>query len=495
MTRRRAVSNIKSPIVEAPVEKTALQTNASELLPRLALANLLGMSFGGNRDLYNTLGYPAALNYSDFVARYRRQDIAKAVIKRPVETTWTGDLQILESKDAKNTALETGFDALQKKFKLKSKFARLDRLTCLGHYGVLLMGFNDITKREDASRPVDTKKALKLLYVKPLGEGSATIDTYETNASSERFGLPKIYNISLKSTAKGSTELSTLRVHYTRVLHVAWDLMEDEVLGTPVMEAVYNRLMDLEKLVGGSAEMFWKGARPGYQGLIDKDFSMGVTEEENLDKQVDEYENGLRRIFTAQGIKLENLAPQVSDPTAHVAVQVQMVSSETGIPQRVLMGSEQGKLASGQDANAWKVLIQDRRTEQVEPMIIRPFIDKMIEYKILPSPTVDSYTVMWSDLFAPSENERAETGKTRAAAIQQYLQNPIAIDIIPPAVFVEFLLGLSKEQIELFYKMKEDPDEVAFQKQLAKDLADSKVPESTATTVPKTVSKTEKKNV
>lgn len=443
--------------------RTIMNNEDGTFAGRAALARILGVSFDGNRDLYGSLGYPTALTYTDFKARYKRQDIAKAVVKRPVETTWSGDLRIMESGEAEDTKFEKAFNDLLLKYKLKKVFSRLDKLTSLGRYGVLLMGFNDTSEFD---KPVIKSKVSKLLYLKPLGEGSAKISSYETNVTSERFGMPKIYEVTISTKVGEATTNKTMKVHYSRVIHVAWDVMEDEVEGTPIMESVFNRLMDLEKLVGGSAEMFWKGARPGYQGLIDPEYTMGDTEEKALDDNITKFEHGLRRIFTAQGVTLKDLAPQVSDPSNHVNIQIQMISAVTGIPQRVLMGSERGELASGQDAALWKTLIQDRRTEQVEPSIIRPFIDKMIEYKLLPAPSSNAYTVMWSDLFAPSEKDRAETGKTRAAAVQQYLQNPIATELIPIDAFVEFFLGLSKEQIELFHKMKgnEIDEETAFQK-------------------------------
>lgn len=448
-------------------EKASIQIN-SETMARMVLAKLLGTSFNGDRDLYETLGYPKAIGYEDCAARYSRQDIAKAVIKRPVETTWAGDIQVLESSKRQDTEFEKAFDELEKAHTLKSKFARLDRLTCLGKYGVLLLGFDDVTKQDEFKNTVATNTKLKLLYVKPLSEKSAQVNTYVTDTKDPRYGMPLTYNISLKNTSANTKNLASMVVHHTRVIHVAWDLMEDEVEGTPAMEPVFNRLMDLEKLVGGSAEMFWKGARPGYQNVVDPDYTLGVDAEQAMKKQVAEYENGLRRILNLQGSQLKELAPQVSDPTNHVKVQIEMISAVTGIPQRVLMGSERGELASGQDADAWKTLIQDRRTQQVEPQIIRPFIDRMIKYQVLPKPASDRYTIMWSDLFAPSEKERAETGKTRAAAVQQFLQNPIAVELIPRDAFVEFFLGLTKEQIELFNKMngKEIDEEALFQQRI-----------------------------
>lgn len=428
------------------------QIDIYSIIARAALNNMLGKSFKGYRDIYEAFGYKKELNYEDYATQYSRHDIAKAIIKRPAQDTWAGDLHVSEPGTEEDTPLEKGFDILEKKIKLKTKFARLDRLSALGQYGILLLGLSDCKKREDFANPVKSTN-LDLNYIKPLGQGSCEVSTYENNTSNERYGLPKTYSLTLKNSTR------PLLVHHSRVIHVAWDLMENENEGTPVMEAVFNRLQDLEKLVGGSAEMFWRGARPGYQGIVDPDFSLGEDTRKAIKENIDEYEGGLRRFFIQQGIELKDLAPQVEDPTNHVKVQVQMISAVTGIPQRILLGSERGELASGQDADAWKTLISNRRTEQVEPTIVRPFVDRMIEYGVLPKPKTGQYTVQWSDLFAPSEKERAETGKTRAIALSEYSKTPLAAEVMPPSLFAQFFLGFSKEQIQLVEQMKKNSRE------------------------------------
>ena len=451
------------------MRRTTFNTNESTLVQSDFLSKLMGVSFGGNRDLYEAFGYPKALDFTDYYQRYLRQDIAKAVVDRPAKDTWAGDIDVVETHDDKTTPFEKAFDALSKRLRLKNKFTRLDKVTSLGRYGVLLLGLSDCKKRDDFMKQVTPDTNLGLLYVRPITEKNASIAEYDKNTNSERFGMPNYYSINVKGVTDNGT--STIQVHHSRIIHVAWDLLEDENEGTPILQSIYNRLMDLEKLVGGSAEMFWRGARPGMQGNVDKDFELNDTAEKHMNEQMDEYEHNLRRFLVMQGVELKPLTPQVQDPLNHIKAQVQMISSITGIPQRVLIGAEQGELASGQDADAWKVLIQNRRSEQVEHAIVRPFIDRLILFQILPKPSTDDYSIMWSDLFAPSEKERAETGKTRAAAIQQYLQNPIAVDIIPPKVFIKYFLGFDKQQLEFVEEMRNElaDDEEVLRKLLEKE--------------------------
>jgi hypothetical protein len=424
----------------------------SALMGRANIAARLGMQFDGSRDIYEALGYKKELTYLDFLTQYSRQDMAKALINRPIKGTWQGDLIVLESDDDKETELERAWKDLEKRLKLKSRFVRLDKLSSLGRYGVLLMGFNDVRAKDDLAKPVEGGKR-DLIYVKPFGEGSCSIQKWEDDPNNERFGLPLIYE--LRMTNPGDSKTYNMVVHHSRVIHVVGELLENETEGEPVLEVLFNRLKDLEKLVGGSAEMFWKGARPGYQGVVDSEYTMSDEMEQDLKNQLDEYEHNLRRVLLSEGVDLKTLASQVSDPLNHVDVQIQMISAATGIPKRILVGSERGELASSQDQDTWKELIQTRREEFAEQQILLPFIDRCIELGVLPKAGADGYSIKWSDLFAPSEKDQVDIGKARTEALRSYAQEMGAAEIIPPVAFMEFFLGLSPEQIQMIQEMRE----------------------------------------
>ena len=444
--------------IKEQAEKDAIRVHAETVIKnRALLAARMGMSFGNKRDLYEQLGYKRELGYKDYILQYSRHDMAKAIINRPVKATWRGDVNLLESKDDKETTLEKEWKALERDLKLKSTFVRVDKLASLGEFALILLGFNDINDRNGWREPV--KKGIrggrKLLYAKPISQAQAEIKTWEDDPGNPRYGKPLIYEITL-SVPGHKGETYTLFVHYSRVVHVTIELLQDEILGEPVLKSVFNRLTDLEKLVGGSAEMFWKGARPGYDASVLPEYNMGEEEEQKLQTQIDEYEHGLRRMLHTQGVDIKALEMQISDPASHVDIQVQMISAITGIPKRVLVGSERGELASSQDQETWKELIQERREEHAEPNIIIPFVDYMIEMGVLPKPAKEhDYTVAWSDLFAPSEKERSEIGKTKAEALARYASALGAEDIIPAEAFMEFFLGLDQEQINLIKEIRE----------------------------------------
>ena len=427
-----------------------IQALTSQLVGRANLASKLGQQYGTDRDIYEALGYPLDIKYADYASRYLRQDIAKAIIDRPIKVTWQGDLEIIEADDDNETALEKDWVELRDRLHLKSQFTRLDKLTGIGEYGILFLGLDDGKQQEDFAQAVAPGKR-KLMYTKPYSQGNATVTKWEKDTKDSRYGLPLEYTIEISNPGG---ESKPVIIHHSRILHITDEKLESDVNGTPRLEVVYNRLMDLEKLVGGSAEMFWRGARPGFHGNLGKEFTMTQDTKDDLQDQIKEYENDLTRILISEGIDLKSLASQVSDPGDHVDVQFQMISAVTGIPKRILTGSERGELSSNQDKAEWLTFVKSRREEFAGPNIVRPFVDRCIGYKVLPE-AKDKYNVTWQDLFAQSEQEKVEIGVKRSEALSKYASSPMAEMTIPPDVFLEYFLGLEKDQIELIIEARE----------------------------------------
>ncbi|MFW6246747.1 MAG: anti-CBASS protein Acb1 family protein [bacterium] len=429
----------------------------SELVGRASLAASMGKQYGTSRDVYQALGYPSEneMTFRNYLGKYVRMDMAKAIIDRPVKASWKGKLEVIENAEKEKTSFEEAVEKIMKDLKLKSVFMRADKLTGLGEYSILLLGLNDTRKKDDFAKPVNKNRKNKLLYVKPLSQESAKIAEYEENITSKRFGLPTYYTITTNKIGKdGARSSISIRVHHSRVIHLVEDILEDEVHGTPRLQAVYNRLIDLEKLVGGDAEMFWRGARPGYTGTVKDDFQMTTEGLKDLESQIDEFEHNLRRVLINEGVDYKAFEQQIADPTGHVEIQMQMISAVTGIPKRILIGSERGELSSAQDRQEWIAYVSSRREEQNEPMILIPFIDRLIELNLVPK--VDNYEIVWDKLFTMSDVEKANMGKVRSIALKEYSINPIVQEMVPLNMFLEYFLGLDDVQIKRIEEQQTD---------------------------------------
>lgn len=427
----------------------------TDVLSRQGLARRLGYSYGDKRKLYEALGYPNEidLTFEYYYNRYDRQDIARAIIDRPVDKTWSGDLIIVEEgKKVQESILDPLWRELNKSLKVKKRLNKVDKLCQIGRFSLLLFGFDDVKKTEEFKNPVAGTR--KLLYLRQIAESEVTIDTYEDDTNNPRYGQPKIYKIKIgtvqataaSGTMAASAPVKEIFVHHSRILHIVANNLTNETIGEPYLKSIINRLVDIEKILGGDAEMFWRGARPGYTATEKDDYELDDTAKEALYAELDKYEHDLRRFITARGVDIKALEQQVSDPLNHLDIQLQAISGRTGIPKRILIGSERGELSSSQDQDQWLGLIKTRQEEFAEPDIFRPFVDKCMEFGILPK--VKDYNVMWEDVFAPSENDKVEVGKKRASALKDYSSSVLASEILAPKLVFKHILGFNEEQVQ-----------------------------------------------
>jgi len=417
-----------------------LKINTSDLATRLGFAATLGKSFGGQRDLYAAMGYPLNITFEAYLGRFLRQDICSRVVSASPDATWRGVPKVVDNSrgpDADQTEFEKAWEKLVEAKHVYHYLNRVDVLSGIGRYGVLLLGTN--AAQQDMSKPLD--RASELLYMKPLYEAHASVHKWVTDERDERYGKPESYNLTV---AMQEGQSRTIVTHWTRVIHVAEGLLEDDVYGRPRLEPVFNRMEDIARLSGGSAEMFWKGAFPGLAFTAQEGATFTDDDLTAMEDEIQDYFNGLARYLRMQGVNVNELSPQVASPEMHFELQLQLVAGTSGIPKRILLGSEQGELASSQDENNWLARVDERRKDQGGPMILRPFIDRLVDIGILPEPK-DGYTIEWPDIDTLSEKEQADVNKTKAETIKAYCTAPGADMLIPPVRFLEDFMGYDPE--------------------------------------------------
>ena len=116
---------------------------------------------------------------------------------------------------------------------------RADKLSGIGRYSVLLMGFNDVKSVEDLAKPVT--RATRLLYLQPYDESEACITQCVSNPGDERYGLPEFYTISPttpENSCSTATTVTTIKCHHTRILHIAEDCVRSDIYSAPRLKAI-----------------------------------------------------------------------------------------------------------------------------------------------------------------------------------------------------------------------------------------------------------------
>ena len=406
------------------------------MLDNAAAMGYLGKSFQGDRDYYAKLGYPTELTFENFLAKYMREDIAARIVDFPPEETWGDGVTILDGTDADpldDTPFAIAFAELSERLHLSHYCERADKMAGVGRYGAMLIG---VAGDGPLSTPVErVNSPADILYLRPYAELNADIGSFVSDPTNERYGLPEIYNITMMSGANGQGT-TTLPVHWTRVIHVAEGLLDNDVYGMPRLQRVYNKLDDLMKTVGGSAEATWKLMRKGGIFNLAPDARLSAEEEAAFEEQIDEADHGLRRYFQLRGMEYTDLGSDVVDPSGIVDLILSLISGTTGIPKRILIGSERGELASSQDEKNWAKRVAKRQRNWAHPVVLRPFVDRLIRWGALPAPTTGRYHAKWWPLAETAELEQVEIAQGYSQVVERMAQ-PGVEQVVNVATFLK----------------------------------------------------------
>lgn len=434
-----------------------LLVSNSLLLERLSL--LQGKTHGGKRDLYKVFGYDQNVTPDQFRSRYERGDIATRIATAYPDAVWSNPPEILDEEEVQDySEFEKKFIALAKTLKLWHYIHRADILAQLGRYSVLFVGVAD--GQTDLKLPIQPGLPKFLM---PFGETHAEISEVESDPQNERYGKPKMYKLTVTSSdGKGE---HTIDVHASRVIHIAERLLDNDTYGMSIFKPIINRLQDLDKIIGGGSEVWWLNARGGLHVNADKDVT--ISNPTAVKDQIEEYLHKLSRVITTQGMDVKSLAQSVASPKDQVSVTLDVLAGATGIPKRILIGSERGELASTQDQDNWASRVEERRQLFCGPCVLEPLVNFFISIGALPDPK--EFTIKWPDLVTPSDQTKAEIAFKKTSALVAYGNSVGADQVIPPQQFVEEILGEEYREIDILKSKSEEDVEIDEEEELNQD--------------------------
>ena len=425
------------------------------------------------RDLDKELCYPETIETSQYVDMFERSDIAEKVVTLYPDDCWSVDPRVYESDEQESTEFEKKWLEIKEDNNLCHYLHRSDVLSGIGRYGLLFIGINDgkdpntpaFALGKDGKVDATKQKEREITFVRPFSEDLIQITQWETDRASPRYQHPVMYRILLSNdSVEGETASldHSLEIHWTRVVHIADQRRSSEVYGTPRMKAVFNRLLDLKKLLGSSAEMFYRGALPGWIFEVDPEFvaaaGLDNTEEgkafkAGMREEFLNFSEGFQRFMATLGTKAKSLAPQVAAPDKHVMVQIRAISSTLGVPFRIFMGSEQGSLASSQDIRSWNRKLKRRQEQYLTPLLVRPFVQHLVNMGVLPQP--ERIQVFWPDLDLLSEADKADVADKRIQTLQKYMVGNVGAIYSVKDLFINDF-GMTNAEAEMTIKNAED---------------------------------------
>ena len=380
--------------------------------------------------LWESCHYPTNLTFNNLYDMYARNNVAARVIETFPNYTWNIKPVVKDVKGegsrfskAVSKMLSTPYrwrDGIKQDMLTTMK--QLDVLGGIGGEALLVMGFAD---NKSIQTEVSGAKGTKLEWLKVLHNGQFKVKTRNEDKASPEYG--DIISYESKSFC-ATTELnftSTIaegvEIHASRCVH----FKESSGLGygTSRIQKCYNQLLDIVKVSGASAEVYWLGAFSGLSIETHPDAVLADGAYEQMKEETEKYFGGLGRSLIFQGASAKLLYPAIVSPQAHFDLQISMVSIATEIPRRFLTGAEAAKLASQQDSINWMDRVANRRNRFVGPNVVSPVVQRCVDAGVLPRPIGGMIKVVWAQTQSLALNDRADAAKGTTEAIAQYFQS------------------------------------------------------------------------
>lgn len=445
-------------------------------------------------DIDGECGYPdpTELNAMYYREQWETDGLARRCVNIWPDESWAVPPEVYQNDRPGEEPFDLALDKLNKKFLLFPELHRLDILSGVGSYGIMLIGTDDggVLERPPAWINPDTgepraghQPAYNLTYLQSFDESCLRINQEVSDPNKPRFRQPEFYTINFNRADTTGNQTAALvgvtpdpairdnRIHWTRVIHVADNLATSRVFGVPRQKPVVPYLYNVRKVAGGAGQMFWQGGFPGYSFEQFQDtLGTGIEEidEEDLREDIQAYILGLQRYLTTVGGSWKSLAVQVASPDHHLSWYLKLISVALGVPMRKFLGAEEGKLASGQDSDDWRTRLRARQENHVEPRILRPTIDRFMSFGVLPR--VPSYNVAWRDLRALSDKDRAMVSLQRVQALTQFTTGNVR-SVFPVRLLLTLIMGFTEKEADVI------------QEQLKKELKENPLPPVVAPTV------------
>lgn len=381
----------------------------------LRLRHLLGGAVNGSpkHDHYADFGWPEVVTFPMLKNMWERNPLGRAAVEAYIEKIWEDDPELFEAEEAHDpTDNELAFKRWAEDIRFWSKLAEADRRGLVGDYSAVIL---QVADNLDWNRPMGKVRGLQDVWnVIPVWEDELTVAEWDLDQQSRRYGEPLMYSYQEKQRdeARNQAPVRSVQIHHSRV--VIWSSTGD-LEGRSILRPGYNSMLDVEKVMGGGAEGFWKNARSSLTLNLDANAdlaklarALGVDATglpDKLNEIADDFSKGFDKALITQGMEATPISVTMPQPEEFQDGPMKMFAASVRIPIRVLIGNVTGERASTEDEKSWAKRCNGLRNRGRKPLI-KVILNRLEACGALQAGT--DWFIEWPDLTEGTTTEKME---------------------------------------------------------------------------------------
>ena len=392
-----------------------LQVSLSSFRDELAMR--MGISHGGNRDLYKEFGYKHEPSFSDLYSMATTHPMGHRLVFGMPKLCWRDGFKIYQNaKDESTEVFEVEVLKLNRRG-MATAIEKADSLSRIGNFACLFVGVPDGL---DTSQQVGRARgnAINSVYFKAFAADAVTITEFDRDIKSPRYGLPLMYQVETGQRASTGEPTETRKIHHSRIVHMVNESLDSDIEGLPYLTPIYNTLNDILKTCGGSAEAYFRNAQRIIVTEIDPEFASTLANDEGAKKALNdkakEFTNKMQNQLMTAGGKTTQLQANHASPLDTFNVLVYSVCAYSGYPVRFFTGEGGGQYSGEEDQLAMANIVGDRQNSTCAAVAYSVF-------DILAKASIVQFTgdeeVVFNAQLASTESKRAEIAATKAKTL------------------------------------------------------------------------------
>lgn len=408
--------------IEGEVEASAIVTGKVRIILKEGQeegADIItpGRHFSSSELYGSKRTFGAAIPDSERLFASRREPILKWLVSFIASDIYDQGFKVVEVGNEDDDTLDDAVQEVLLELKAKKKLTRLTVFERRWGTSILLLSYSTTEPEVDWKAPLydDDGKlpdGTELLQITPYPWSKVKVTEADvvTDPSDLRLGLPEYYDIT-----RGSL-VTSLRVHWSRVIHDAPRLDEHPYEGESVMDAVWDDATGFRNIVWAIYQMLWR------YGMGYPHFSFeGATQ-----KYIDDWIAGggltdffVRGVFVSNekaSVKFVGLEGATVEPKEYVDMAYARIATGSRIAQDLLKGVSAGAV-TGSETNLreYAKLISNEQSD-VEDVPIE-LIRRLMETGQVDFDYEDkAFALEWGTAFEIDELDQARVGLQESMA-------------------------------------------------------------------------------